>query len=195
MGRWVCDAPSPWASPSMLRAELETHLFEGKTPTQRGCGGRFSPGFGHPSFDRSPATWVAGSGLSDPIQVRRFATLLLVSGKRGRTAPRGRSGLAVRCVPAAIESPSESGRTSRRSACGPPPPTRESGVEANSRRDERSLDSVAQLSERATRPTAGHIEEAMHLLFAFAPFVTFILLGLHLFQIGEVVSDEHAPHH
>lgn len=35
----------------------------------------------------------------------------------------------------------------------------------------------------------------MHLLFAFAPFLTFILLGLHLFQVGEVVPDDHGHHH
>lgn len=62
------------------------------------------------------------------------------------------------------------------------------------REDSGSLDSVPQLSERATVPTLGLFEEAMHLLFAFAPFVTFILLGLHLFQIGEVVTDDHAHH-
>jgi hypothetical protein len=51
---------------------------------------------------------------------------------------------------------------------------------------------AAQLSERARPESSRGI---MHLLFAFAPFLTFILLGLHLFQVGEVVPDDHGHHH
>ncbi len=60
-------------------------------------------------------------------------------------------------------------------------------------------DLTAFVSCRSVAPTCGQVgrgEEAMHLLLAFAPFLTFILLGLHLFQIGEVVPEhDHGHHH
>lgn len=34
----------------------------------------------------------------------------------------------------------------------------------------------------------------MHVLLAFAPFLSFCLIALHLYQVGEVVPDEHETH-
>lgn len=35
----------------------------------------------------------------------------------------------------------------------------------------------------------------MHILFAFAPFLAFLLLAYHLYQVGEVVPENHDHDH
>jgi hypothetical protein len=59
------------------------------------------------------------------------------------------------------------------------------------------LDSDGELSERP-RASALKTEarNSMSVLFAFAPFLTFVLLGIHLYQVGEVIPEhDHGSHH
>lgn len=59
------------------------------------------------------------------------------------------------------------------------------------------LDRDGELSERlrASASTA-EVRKTMSVLFAFAPFLTFVLLGIHLYQVGEVIPEhDHGSHH
>lgn len=59
------------------------------------------------------------------------------------------------------------------------------------------LDTGGELSERPrASASTTEVRKAMSVLFAFAPFLTFVLLGIHLYQVGEVTQEhDHGSHH
>lgn len=51
--------------------------------------------------------------------------------------------------------------------------------------------SNAPQTEAPSTAVRSNLEMLVHLLFAFAPFLTFCLITWHLFQVGEVIPHEH----